>query len=48
MTAGNFSFLQTEFPGPFAVAAQAESLACTDPRTACFCARRALELAVAA
>ena len=48
MITGNFSFLQTEFPGPFAAAAQAESLACTDPRAACFYARRALELAVAA
>jgi Domain of unknown function (DUF4145) len=43
----NFAFLQVEFPAPFAAAVKAESLVHSDPRTACFYARRALELAVA-
>ncbi len=41
----NFAFLQVEFPAPFAAAVKAESLVHSDPRTACFYARRALELA---
>ncbi len=41
-----FAFLNTEFPAVFESAAKAESLAVTDPRTACFYARRTLELAV--
>jgi type I restriction enzyme R subunit len=43
----NFAFLQVEFPAPFAAAVKAESLVHSDPRTASFYARRALELAVA-
>ncbi len=43
----NFTFLQPEWPLLFESAAQAESTAHTDPRTACFYARRTLELAVA-
>jgi type I restriction enzyme R subunit len=42
----NFAFLQMEFPAPHEAAARAESLANADPRTACFYARRALELTV--
>lgn len=42
----NFAFLQEEWPLLHEAAAKAESLALTDPRTACFHARRALELAV--
>jgi len=41
-----FTFLQPEFPLIFESATRAESLAIPDPRTACFYARRALELAV--
>ncbi len=43
----NFGFLQAEFPALFESAAKAESLVYPDPRVSCFCARRALELAVA-
>ena len=44
--ASNFSFLQTEWPALYAEASKAEQAALTDPRTACFYARRTLELAV--
>ena len=43
---GNFEFLLPEFPAIHESACKAESLALTDPRTACFYARRTLELAV--
>jgi type I restriction enzyme R subunit len=43
----NFSFLQTEWPVLHAEATRAERAALADPRTACFYARRTLELAVA-
>ncbi|MBC7918809.1 MAG: DEAD/DEAH box helicase family protein [Rhodoferax sp.] len=46
MTTSNFSFLQTEWPALFAEAKRAEQTALADPRTACFYARRTLELAV--
>jgi type I restriction enzyme R subunit len=42
----NFAFLQPEWPGVLEAAAQAEALALSDARTACFHARRALELLV--
>ena len=42
----NFSFLQVEWPDLHAEAARAEHVALSDPRTACFYARRTLELAV--
>jgi len=41
-----FAFLEAEWPAVFEAARQAESAARGDPRTACFYARRALELAV--
>ncbi|WP_164104434.1 DEAD/DEAH box helicase family protein [Candidatus Laterigemmans baculatus] len=41
-----FEFLLAEFPTVHESATRAESLAIADPRTACFYARRALELAV--
>lgn len=41
-----FAFLQGEFPELFESAQRAEETACSDPRAACFYARRALELAV--
>jgi type I restriction enzyme R subunit len=44
--ASNFSFLQAEWPALFAEASKAEQAALTDPRTACFYARRTLELVV--
>jgi type I restriction enzyme, R subunit len=44
--ASNFTFLQAEWPALYAEAAKAEQAALTDPRTACFYARRTLELAV--
>ncbi len=44
--ASNFSFLQAEWPALYAEANKAEHAALTDPRTACFYARRTLELAV--
>jgi type I restriction enzyme R subunit len=43
----NFSFLQTEWPQLFTEGQKAEALVDPDPRTACFYARRALEIAVA-
>ncbi len=43
---GNFSFLQNEWPPLFEAASNAEIGVHGDPRTACFYARRALELAV--
>lgn len=41
-----FKFLQLEWTSVFEAASKAESAVHTDPRTACFYARRALELAV--
>ncbi len=46
MSAVNFSFLHTEWPELYESAAKAGSLARSDPRIACFYARRGLELAV--
>lgn len=43
----NFLFLQAEWPNLFKAAAKAEAAVRPDPRTACFYARRTLELAVA-
>jgi len=43
----NFGFLQHGWPDLFAEASRAEKAVATDPRTACFYARRTLELAVA-
>jgi type I restriction enzyme R subunit len=43
----NFSFLQPEWPQLYAEGQKAEALVVPDPRTACFYARRTLELAVA-
>ncbi|WP_282693971.1 DEAD/DEAH box helicase family protein [Streptomyces sp. CC208A] len=43
---GNFDFLRAEWPALHAEAAHAERLAHTDPRAACFYARRVLEQAV--
>jgi type I restriction enzyme R subunit len=43
----HFSFLQPEWPGVLEAAGKAEAMVHADPRTACFYARRALELAVA-
>ena len=40
----NFAFLQTEWPQLFSEAQKAEALVYPDPRTACFYARRALEM----
>ncbi len=45
MTA-QFAFLQSEFPDVHDAAHRAEEMANSDPRAACFYARRALELAV--
>lgn len=42
----NFQFLASEWPALFESAAKAEALVNADPRTACFYARRTLELAV--
>lgn len=42
----HFAFLDKEWPELAAEAKKAESAACPDPRTACFYARRTLELAV--
>jgi type I restriction enzyme R subunit len=42
-----FAFLQSEWPAVFDAAAKAEAAVHADPRTACFYARRALELVVA-
>ena len=41
-----FAFIQREWPAVFEAAARAEGAVRTDPRTTCFYARRALELAV--
>ena len=46
MSAGNFAFLQTEWPDVHEPATRAEALVHGDARAACFYARRALELAV--
>jgi type I restriction enzyme, R subunit len=43
----NFGFLQSEWPQLFAEGQKAEALVVPDSRTACFYARRTLELAVA-
>jgi type I restriction enzyme, R subunit len=43
----NFSFLKAEWPQLFSDAQKAEGLVIPDPRTACFYARRTLELTVA-
>ena len=43
----NFTFLQAEWPLLHESATRAESMVHTDPRAACFYARRTLELAVA-
>ncbi len=43
----NFQLLHPEWPAIYEAAAKAEAAVCADPRTACFYARRALELAVA-
>src|SRR5947209_2991924 len=42
----HFGFLQPEWPTIFIAAAKAEAHVYPDPRTSCFYARRALELAV--
>ena len=42
----NFAFLQAEWAEIFEAAAKAEAAVIPDPRTACFYARRALELVV--
>ena len=42
----NFAFLQTEFVDQYDAAIKAETAVHSDPRTACFYARRALELAL--
>lgn len=42
-----FAFLQREWPAEYASCAKAEAAVHSDPRTACFYSRRALELAVA-
>ncbi len=47
MTISNFTFLQPDWPALLAEARRAEAAAHADPRTACFYARRTLELAVA-
>jgi len=44
--ATNFTFLKTEWPEIFAVAVKAENLANTDPGTACYHARKTLEIAI--
>ena len=46
IVASNFSFLQAEWPALYTEATKAEHAALIDPRTACFYARRTLELAV--
>src|SRR5262245_61503774 len=43
---GPFAFLQAEWPAVYEAASKAANAAHPDPRTACFYARRALELAV--
>lgn len=47
MSHSNFSFLQSDWPDLHAEARRAEQAALADPRTACFYARRTLELTVA-
>lgn len=42
----NFDFMQPEWPEVYEAASNAEAAVYADPRTACFYARRALELAV--
>ncbi len=42
----HFQFLQAEWPKVYEAVAKAESLVHSDPRTACFYSRRALEIAV--
>ena len=46
MVLSQFRFLQTQWPAVFEAAGKAEAFANPDPRTACFYARRALELLV--
>ena len=46
-SASNFSFLQPDWPDLLAEARRAEAAALSEPRTACFYARRTLELSVA-
>lgn len=43
----HFAFLKSERPGLHEAACKAEALVHTDPRAACFYARRALEAALA-
>ena len=43
----HFTFLQAEWPAVFEATEKAEAAVHPDPRTACFYARRSLELAVA-
>ncbi len=43
----HFTFLQAEWPTVFEAAAKAEEAVHSDPRTACFYARRSLELTIA-
>ncbi|NVN90152.1 MAG: DEAD/DEAH box helicase family protein [Desulfuromonadales bacterium] len=43
----HFAFLQVEWPTVFEAATKAEEAVLSDPRTACFYARRSLELAIA-
>jgi hypothetical protein len=40
-----FAFMQREWPAVFEAAARAEAAVHADPHVACFCSRRALELA---
>jgi type I restriction enzyme R subunit len=47
MTSPHFQFLETEWPMLLEAAVKAEAMANSDARTACFYARRTLELAVA-
>jgi type I restriction enzyme R subunit len=47
MSTSTFQFLKSEWPDVYEAAARAEQLANPDPRTACFYARRGLELTVA-
>jgi len=46
MRVSNFAFLQSEFPDQYNAAVKAEAAIHSDSRTACFYARRALELAM--
>lgn len=43
---GNFDFVKTEWPQIHEPCARAESYVASDPRAACFYARRAVELLV--